>query len=167
MTQASTKPTLDARLVNPIVSATIEVLSTMANTQVKLKEVQPQKDYVPSGDISAVIGIMGDEGEGMVSLSFDMPLAILIVARLLGITPEDLSADDRCDGIGELVNMVSGNAKTALSQSGGVPYKLSLPTIVLGHKHEIISRPKAPYLVIVFETEEGHAFNLQVSFKPY
>ncbi|MFN8614366.1 MAG: chemotaxis protein CheX [Vampirovibrionales bacterium] len=122
-------------------------------------------DYTPIGDISAIIGIMGDQGEGMLGLCFNYPLAKMMVARLLGIDAADLSDDDCCDGIGELVNMISGRSKTALSENTGQPYRLSLPTIIKGKGHEIASRPKGtPYLQMFFDAE-GQEFVLQVTFK--
>jgi chemotaxis protein CheX len=106
MSQTTHEPVIDARLVNPIIAATVEVLGTMANLKVALKKFDAHTDYHPNGDISAVIGILGEGGEGMIAISFSIPLASLIVSRLLGMKPEHLSADDRSDGIGELVNMI-------------------------------------------------------------
>jgi chemotaxis protein CheX len=166
MSATNHKPSLDARIVNPIVSATTDVLGTMASTKATLKEVHPQHDYVPSGDISAIIGILGQDGEGMVALSFSNTMANLIVSRLLGVPVADITPDDRCDGIGELVNMISGNAKTALSQDSTIPYKLTLPTIILGSNHEVARRPKSPYLILSFEAD-GQTFTVQLSFKTY
>lgn len=165
MSNIAEKKALDAKLVNALIKATEDVLMTMANTPITVKEVKPQNDYASGGDISALIGIMGNGGEGMVALSFPVGLASLIVGRLLGSNPEAVSPDDRCDGIGELVNMISGNTKTALSAESGSTYKLSLPSIILGAGHEVSTRPKnCPYLLIVFEAE-GQRFQLQVSFK--
>jgi chemotaxis protein CheX len=165
--QATTKSALDAKLVNPVIASTIEVLDTMASTKVVLQNIQPQKDYNPTGDISAVIGILGEDGEGMISLSFSYKLADTIVSRLLGLNSDEISKEDRSDGIGEIVNMISGNAKTALSQSTTTPYKLTLPTLIQGSGHEVASRPKnSPYLVIIFESE-GETFHLQMSFKTF
>jgi CheY-specific phosphatase CheX len=166
MTQTTAQANLDALLVNALIEATKDIFSTMANSQLDVKSVKPQRDYTPTGDISAIIGIMGSKGEGMVSLSFGVKTANLIVSRLLGIQQDAVSSDDRCDGIGELVNMISGNAKTKLSQESDASYKLSLPTIILGEGHEIATRPKNnPYLHICFGLEGGQEFNLQVSFK--
>jgi chemotaxis protein CheX len=162
---APAKSALDARLVNPIVSATVDVLETMAFTKASLKEVKPQKGYSPSGDISAIIGITGEDGDGTVTLSFNTPLANVLVSRLLGSdSPDSVTADDRCDGIGELINMISGNAKTSLAKGNGNPYRLSLPTIIMGVGHEVANRNAGPYLAMVFETE-GDTFTLQVTFK--
>jgi len=158
-------PALDAKMVNAISSSVVEVLSSMANTNVTLKNINAKADYTPIGDISAIIGIMGDSGEGMVGLCFNAPLAKMMVARLLCIEPADLSDDDCCDGMGELVNMISGRSKTALSESTGQPFRMSLPTIIKGKGHEIASRPKGtPYLLMFFDAE-GQEFVLQVSFK--
>jgi chemotaxis protein CheX len=166
MSTTPCKPSMDARLVNPLVMATTEILQTMAQTPAKLKEIQPSSDYIPQGDLSAIIGVMGHDGEGMVSISFKISLANTIVSRLLGVSINEITSEDRCDGIGELVNMISGNAKTALSEHADTPYRLSLPTIVLGAKHEIARRPLSPFLVLHFEAE-GETFCLQISFKTY
>lgn len=161
------KPGLDARLVNPIIAATTDVLATMSMTNVTLVTMRAEADYKPTGDVSAVIGLQGDDGEGMIALSFPLKLSNLLIARLLGCPPEHLSRDDRSDGVGELANMISGNAKTALSEMSSTPYRLSIPTVVLGPQHEVSSRPRNnPYLIIIFEAE-GEQFHLQVSFKSY
>ncbi|MDX2083887.1 MAG: chemotaxis protein CheX [Candidatus Melainabacteria bacterium] len=163
----NSKAQIDASLVNAVVSATTNVLRTMASTEAVLKEVKAEKDYRPYGDISAVIGISGDNGEGMFALSFPLELVNLIASRLLGVSPDKISSEDRCDAVGELVNMISGSTKSDLSQQNNTIYKLSLPTVIQGRDHEISSRPKNnPYLVVIFESE-GKTFGLQVSFKTY
>lgn len=165
MSKTTEKSALDAKLVNAIIKSTQDVLSRMANCETVVKEIKPQPDYAPRGDLSAVVGIMGDGGEGMIALSFPLTLASLVVGKLLGTNGEQISSDDRCDGIGELVNMISGATKTALSQETRAAYTLSLPSIIQGSGHEVYTRPKnCPYLLIIFEIEK-QAFSLQVSFK--
>jgi CheY-specific phosphatase CheX len=165
MVALDVKSGLDAVLVNSIIAATNSVFSTMVNTPVSVKEIRAQAQYASSGDLSAVIGILGEKGEGMMSLSFSTEQANVIVARLLGSSPEGINADDRCDGIGELVNMISGNTKTALSRENGSSYTLSLPTVIVGKGHEVQVRPKnCPYLLILFDME-GYEFGVQVTFK--
>jgi chemotaxis protein CheX len=166
-TTTAPKAVLDATLINALVHATTEVLGTMASTSVKLQSVTPQMDYKPTGDISAVIGINGEQGEGTLALSFHNELATVLVSRLLGLGDETLSREDMLDGIAELINMVSGRAKTDLSATSANPYKLSLPSLIVGANHEIAGRPKnCPVLVLLFEAE-GHTFHLQVSFRTF
>jgi chemotaxis protein CheX len=167
MSQTQSKNALDAKLVNILMDSVTEVLTTMAGTNVALQGVQPLPEYKPTGDISSVIGISGDHGEGMLSLSFPEGLARLMVSRLLGLTPDDLVKEDMVDGIGELINMVSGRAKTGLSEDSGFVYRLSLPSIIMGSGHEVVGRTKnAPYLALTF-LAEGEEFNLQVTFRTF
>jgi chemotaxis protein CheX len=159
------KPVLDAQLVNAVVGATQEVLMTMASTEVALKNVEASNSYKPCGDISGVIGITGVDGEGTFAVSFTRGIANLLVGRLVGVQPELVSSDDRCDGVGELVNMIGGHAKATLSKGMENLYKLTLPMVVQGSDHQISSLPKnSPYLVLMFEAE-GETFSVQVSFK--
>jgi CheY-specific phosphatase CheX len=133
----------------------LQLLKKLACVEPKVKEIKTEADYQAYGDISGMIGISGDRGEGMISLSFLLEVGSALVAKLLGIMADKLSSGDRCDGVGELVNMISGSAKSMLSKDHHALYKLSLPTVIQGKDHQISSRPKnCPYLVIIFEVEQ-------------
>jgi CheY-specific phosphatase CheX len=166
MLRKTHEPAINAKLVNPIIVATVEAMETQANLTVALKTFIAHTDYHPNGDISAVIGISGDGGEGMISISFSLPMASMIVSRVQGTKPEHVSADERSDGLGELVKMIADKTKTALSLGEQTSYIVSLPTTILGAKHDIYERPRqVPYLVLEFETDENQTFNVQVGFK--
>lgn len=165
MTSTYSGHVLDKQLVKAVVQATSEVLGTMAHLPTTYKEVSKQSMEYPCGDISAVIGLHGDDGAGVIALSFSFELASLIVSRLLDVKPEALTYEERCDGVGELVNMICGSTKAALSEITESLYKLSLPTVIVGPHHEIYSHSQHhTCLLITFETE-GHPFHLKVSFK--
>jgi chemotaxis protein CheX len=165
MVQAQTN--IDAGLVNTLITAVTTVCTTMLGTNVSLKGIVPHADYQPTGDVSSVIGISGNNGEGMLALSFSQGVAAKLVSRLLGLAPDDLNDEDLLDGIGEMVNMVSGQAKTTLSDTTGGQYRLSLPSIVRGENHQIGGRPKnCPFLFLEFDAE-GETFVLQVTFRSF
>jgi chemotaxis protein CheX len=108
-------------------------------------------------DVSAIIGIAG-EAKGVVVLSFSEDLARILTSRLTGRPKEEID-EDVVDTIGEVVNIVAGNAKKGLEE-----YRLmiSLPSIVRGKNHKIAWPGKsAPVIAIPFETEFG-PFNLAV-----
>lgn len=167
MQQIQFESTSDQQLVDSVVQATVEVLRTMANMEVEFTEVQTWEYCRPTGDISAIIGLFSDSGDaGMMSISFSSPLAKDIVSRLLGVSPEALSPEDLCDGVRELVNMISGGAKASLSQHTNTLYKLSLPSIILGSEHQVFNRPtNTTYLLIQFKTDNDQRFTLQVALK--
>jgi chemotaxis protein CheX len=147
MTTTNINTALDAQLVNVMLESVLAVLSTMAATDARLSSAKPSSEYVPTGDVSSIIGITGEAGEGTIILSFTQQVAALLVSRLVGLNPEDLSKDELLDGVGELINMVSGRSKTALSSTVETPYKLSLPSLVVGHNHEVVTPGRtAPFL---------------------
>ena len=159
---AGGNPNIDVRFVNPFVDSTLEVLGKMAQTEVERRDVLLKRDYRLFGDVSAVIGICGDNVEGSVGVTFEDTLAALLVARMLGEDPSNVEPSDVQDGVGEIVNMISGRAKTLLSAEG-IHFNLALPTVVAGPFHEIAHKKGTPCLVLVFETTEGHVFAVQVS----
>jgi CheY-specific phosphatase CheX len=164
---AATQPaTLDSKLFSIFMNSMTTVLQTMAQTEIKLKNATPSSNSYAHGDISCVIGITGDAGEGLVAISFPEKLGNILVGRIMGLEPNELEKDDYVDGVAEIGNMVSGYAKTALSANFDATFKLSLPSIIKGKGHEIAGGPKnTPFLVLFFEAE-GEDFTLQVSFKP-
>jgi chemotaxis protein CheX len=88
---------------------------------------------VHNWDISAIIGLTG-EARGAVVISMKKELALKITSLLTG-SQHDKIDDDVADGIGEIVNIISGNVKKELEDE----YRLiiSLPTIVQGDWHHI------------------------------
>jgi chemotaxis protein CheX len=158
---------LDAKLVHNLMDSVTDVLGIMAGTSVTLQDVKPVKTFKFKGDISSVIGISGDHGEGIFALSFSEMLTKLMVSRLLGIPKEDVQREDMIDGMGELINMISGRTKVALSQEDNTLYSLSLPSVVLGEGTELeTGNPETSYLLLSFDIE-GELFHLQVNFQTY
>ena len=81
----------------------------------------PGKPYVKKtdkaqGDVSAIVGITGCKS-GAVALSFSQSCAIALVKGMLGDAIEDIIADTR-DAVGEITNMISGQARATLSEMG-------------------------------------------------
>ena len=111
MNEIEQKPQLDARLVNPFILAVTQGVEAFAKTKVALKDVLVEKHYRPAGDISGVIEIAGDVGEGLVALSFPQALATAIVSKLLKLEPKKLSAEARNEKIGELVQKIYEQVK--------------------------------------------------------
>jgi len=165
--QTQSRNALDAKLVHNLMDSVTDVLGVMAGTSVTLQDVKPVKTFKFKGDISGVIGISGDHGEGIFALSFSEMLTKLMVSRLLGIPTEDVQREDMIDGMGELINMISGRTKVALSQEDNTLYSLSLPSVVLGQGTELETKnPETSYLLLSFDIE-GELFHLQVNFQTY
>ncbi len=134
---------MDVRYINPFMRAIKNVFSTMLNLDVGLRKPHIKTDGTASADVSGVIGFSGDAA-GCVVLSFPNDVACKIATRFAGmpITPE---SPDMVDAIGELANMVAGNAKKDFE---GVQIQISLPSVVIGKDHVIGQSRMSPRLVI-------------------
>lgn len=158
------KTSMDLAFVNAFIRSTENVLTTMAKiTSLKKKEASVEKNFKPKGDVIGTMGLSG-HADGSMAVSFTRKLAARLVANLLDSDPNDLSPDDIDDGVGELVNMIAGGAKTELA---GTKYhfNLSIPTVVSGEGARVGMQRGVHYVVLVFNAD-GDEFAIQVSLSP-
>ncbi len=148
---------MDVRFINAFMSSIQHVFKTMLDTQVSIgKPLLKQADLV-SAEVSGIIGLSG-EVQGSVVLSFGEEPASRIASAFAG-AELTLESEDFADAIGELVNMVAGNAKKDFT---GYNTNLSLPSVVIGKGHKVSQSKAWPYLVIPCETPLG-GFNVEVA----
>lgn len=155
---------IDVNVVNPLVRATVMTLEKVARVKAERKDVFLKKDYALFGDVSAVIGLTAERFEGSVGLTFDSLLAREIIGNMWRKTPGDLSREEVNDGLGELVNIICGQATTELAGAEATAVAQALPTIVNGLGHQISQRSDVPCLTIVFEAG-GKSFAVQVAIR--
>lgn len=154
-------PSLKIELIAPFIDATKETLATMVSMRVRRKEVFIKQGYDMYGDVSGIIGLSGAT-TGTCALSMPAALAERAIRAML-MTPDDevLAEAEIRDGVGELINMIAGGAKTKLS-STMYKFNMTLPTIISGGKHEVFHRGGTYCVVIVFENAERESFALDV-----
>ena len=104
-------------------------------------------------DISGIIGLAGDV-RGSVVISFPKLVALKVVSDFLHQEIK-IFGDDVIDTIGELINIITGNAKKDLEN-----YKImiSLPSIVKGPNHQINWMQGVPVITIPFESKYGPVY---------
>jgi len=149
---------MDVTLVNPFIEATLHVLSSIAFTQATAGKPYLKKDPVAKGDISGVVGLSG-EARGTLSVSFSKGSILNIVSKMFGEPFEEINDEVR-DAVGEILNIVSGQARQKLETMGRT-LKGAIPTVVTGENHIITHITKEPIIAIPFETENGH-FTIEV-----
>lgn len=150
---------ISGKLLGPFTTATAMTLREMAQLDATVRGIYRKTNYKMFGDISAVIGLIAAT-EGAMVLSFPDATAVSIVKRVLGGIEDQPDTDIIRDCIGELANVIAGQAKGILSNT---PYEfaMSTPTVVAGTGHEIRHKPGMPCLVIAFGSELGD-FALQI-----
>ena len=156
---------LDREMVylNPFIRSTQNVLSQMAELDAEFKAVYFKNDLRILGDVSGVIGLSGN-AEGTVAITFLWDLAQTVVSRTMGVEEHEINAEIIHDGVGEIINMISGSAKNDLADTPYY-YQLSVPTIIVGWGHEIGHPDTASIAVLLFDIADK-SFVLHVSLTP-
>lgn len=139
---------LKADYINPFIESTINVISQVAGVTPKKRKIDLVSSRELVGDVSGVIGLAG-AAEGFLIIILSMELSRKLVSGMLGTDVDKLTDDDLRDGVGELVNIVSGNAKAALVDT---PYhfELSIPTVIIGSTHSVSHPPGIPCITVTF-----------------
>ncbi len=150
---------MDVRYVNPFIKSVRNVFGTMLSVDVTFDKPHARSPDDPSDDVSGIIGFSGD-ATGAVVVSFPRDTAGRVVTRFAGV---ELGIDDAdfSDAIGELANMIAGGAK---SEFEGLDISISLPSVIIGKRHELGSSATHPHLVIPCRSELG-AFQVSVTMK--
>ena len=150
---------MDVRYINPFIEATQHVAKTMLEIETVLSRPTLKTGEEPAADICAVIGLAGDAA-GNITLCFPAKTAVKFASKFAG---EELTIDhpDLADALGELCNMVAGQAKAQLE---GLKTSISLPRVMRGKDIYAFQPAKQPVLVLPFDTPFGR-FRVEVVLK--
>jgi len=143
---------MDADLINPFINATTNVLATMAYVQCKVGKPYLKKDDKAKGDVTGVIGLTGDSN-GTIAVTFDQGSILKIVSNMFGEEMTELN-HEVADAVGELVNMISGQARRELEELGRL-FHAAIPTVISGQGHCVTHYTDGPKIAIPFTTEGG------------
>lgn len=140
---------MDVQYINPFVTAVKNLFKTMIEVPFKLGKPSLKKGNVPSYEISSIIGLSGTV-TGCVVINLSKEIALQLVSALIG--DEVTEIDDDCtDAIGEIANMIAGNAKTDFPSEGTT---ISVPSVVVG-KHKVSYPSGLPIIAIPCITDKG------------
>ncbi|PIE61958.1 MAG: chemotaxis protein CheX [Desulfobacterales bacterium] len=151
---------MDVKLINPFINATINVLETMAFMTVEPGKPYLKKGNLAVGDVSGVIGLTG-VANGTIAVTFEESCILLVVSNMLGEKMDSLN-EDIADAVGELTNMISGQARKELEEVGKV-FKAAIPSVITGKGHSIKHYVDGPKIAIPFKTKGGE-FTIEVCF---
>jgi chemotaxis protein CheX len=150
---------VDKKIINPFINATLNVLETMAFIKSESGKPYLKKDDIVQGDVSGVVGFTG-ETNGTVFITFDESSILKIVSNMFGEKITEIN-NEITDAVGELTNMISGQARKELEEVGEV-FHGAIPSVVTGKNHELISLTKGPKIAIPFKTDFG-SFTIEVA----
>ena len=140
-------------IAKPFITAVTTVLSTMAGVTPTAGKPYVKRNLKACGDISAIVGITGAH-RGTISLTFSRSCAVHLVKAMLGDDISDI-VQDTSDAVGEITNMVSGQARAGLAEMG-IVLQGSTPSIILGDSHTLSHVSSSPIIAVPFSTDAGN-----------
>ena len=149
---------MDVTIINPFINATINILETMAFVKSEAGKPYLKKDTVAQGDVSGIVGFTGEKN-GTIAVTFDEPCILKIVSNMFGEEMTEIN-NEISDAVGELTNMVSGQARKELAEIGKV-FQGAIPTVITGKSHKLEAMTKGPKIAIPFKTDFG-SFTIEV-----
>ena len=145
--------------INPIVSGLEDVFKTMLDCSVQRTGIDLMENSQALHPVSGIVGVSG-KGVGTIVLSMERSVAIKAAEVMLmmeGIAQVDT---DVLDAVGELTNMVCGEAKAKLAQ---FHLSISLPNVLCGSDCWLHFPQKSHPIKIPFTCKWG-ALAIQVGF---
>lgn len=138
--------------INPFLEAVLNVLSTMANVSATPGKPYINRKRTAKGDVTGLIGFTGTT-TGTMSVTLTKGAILKIVNNMLFESYTEID-DEIADAVGELTNMIAGQARNTLSEQG-MALQASTPSVVMGRGHALSHIASAPILAIPFSTEDG------------
>ena len=147
--------------VNPFLVPAKQVWEKMLGCALDVKRYFPTTNLVTTEDITAVIRIKGPLFMGDVLYGFDTETAMSVASVMLRKNVEDLD-EVALSALGELVNIISGNAATLLA-TAGYENRINPPLIIQFKGSRVISK-KTKQIQVIFTSALG---NLHVRIALY
>lgn len=153
---------MDVTIINPFLTATMNLFEGMFNIG-----VTPGSPYAMESEINhrwEITGLLGLTGDyqGLVGLRLSRLLADKLLAKSGVVTKTEDERQETVYGmVGELTNIISGNASSAILHAS---IDISPPVVIHGQNHQIAWPKSIPVIGIPFTSGSG-AFEVDVCFK--
>jgi chemotaxis protein CheX len=137
---------IEAQYVNPFIEAAMGVVKQVAGVQMRRGHLSYKVKPEPSYNVTIIIGVYGFL-IGQVVYSMRQEVAERLVEKMLG--EAEIERDELLfvDTLGELANMITGNATANLNQDKEISLKITTPAIVTGENLSV-NLVKKPTLVL-------------------
>ncbi len=151
-------PPFNPKIVISFVNAVRTVFSTMVGLTTTVGSPSLKAEPAPCYDVSGIVGFSGAV-EGSVVISFQTDAALKIVEAFAG-NAIAINHPDFPDAVGELANMIAGNAKKDL----GGRASITCPSVIIGPGHTVARLRDVPCVVIPCHTPAGD-IAIEISIK--
>lgn len=150
---------MNAAYIRPVVMAVQNVFDTMIQIPVIHSKPFFKKDKRPTTDVIGMVTLSGAVS-GFICLGLSIKLAFLLASKLLDYQIAEANPD-YVDAIGEITNMIAGNAKSEFPDEG---VSISVPKVVFDSIKEPYSMAY-PVISLPFKADgEGFLIDMGMVF---
>jgi len=142
---------MNVKFLNPFIEAAFSVLEMEVGVTSQRGELALQKSAATANQVTVLISMVG-EAQGVVLYGMSEQTAINIVSKILGQPFQEFDSLAQ-SGIGELGNVITGQASQRLAEAG-YDVNISPPTLIQG-KGTLISTLDFDRLQVPLNTEIG------------
>jgi chemotaxis protein CheX len=160
--EAAVAAEIRENLLEPFIAATCTTLGEMNGIEVVVKSVSQSTADEPGEVVTAVLELVS-EAIGRLVLRFPRQTAVAFARRFLAGVKDEIDEDLTRDCIGEIANVVAGQAKAMLAETA-YRFAFSIPRVVVADCPELRTRVGQKCLVISFSSCLG-GFTLQLFLK--
>ena len=150
---------IDIDYINPLIAGLENVFSTMLDCKIERTGLDLMENNQSLHPVSGIIGVSG-MGVGTIVLSMERAVAMKAAGVMLMMDDITEVNNDVLDAVGELTNMVCGEAKAKLAQ---FRLSISLPNILHSEGCWLHFPQKAHPILIPFRCNWG-LLALQIGF---
>ncbi len=151
---------MKAEYVNPFYQATKDVFQRMLDIDATKQKLDVVENMVPSKDANVVLGVTGDL-KGTILFSFPKDMVLEMVHIMSGMEMNEIDSFVS-SALGEVANIIGGNAVTHLSSSQYV-CDIVPPQIFVG-EYKSLSMAANKALLLEMETPIGY-FDINIFLK--
>lgn len=127
---------LDLTMVNPFLGATFEVFKQLFNVELSKSGISMKKAPSASHEVAIIVGITGTQHTGVMVLSIKKYTAVKMISILYPDTQISEKSEEFSDALGEIANIISGNAMGQFSKQG-MPLNITTPSVIVGQAFEV------------------------------
>ncbi len=142
--------TMKVEHINPFLNSVSSTFETMLSAEATRGDISLGNAKQRKFPISGLIGMSGN-ASGVVVINLSEQVALKIATTMLMEEQTEVN-DDVLDAVGEIANIVAGQAKIELEQYN---LSVSLPNVITGQDYEVRFPADTPPVVVPFETTFG------------
>ena len=138
---------MDIKYINPFIVAAQTVFKTMLGISAEMGKPTLKTVNRTSGDVTGIMGLVGDK-KGTVAISLREKGAKFVYKTLVGEECESIS-QDVVDAIGEITNIISGQARKEFEKND-INLNAAIPMVIVGKEVEMNFITKIPIISLPF-----------------